>query len=65
MVKNSSKYFTLAGFMIEADKILEIESSLKDVKLRYGLNPLHEIKWNTTYSSIGLNFEQYKIWKKI
>ncbi len=64
IVKNSSKYFTLAGFMINADKILEIEKNLRDIKLKYSLNPLHEIKWHTTYSKLGLNFEQYKNLKK-
>ena len=63
IVKNSSKYFTLAGFMINADKILEIEKNLRDIKIKYGLNPLHEIKWHTTYSKLGLNFEQYKSMK--
>ncbi len=60
LIKNSSKYFTLAGFMIDADKILEIENSLRDIKLKYNLNPLHEVKWYTTYSKLGLNFNQYK-----
>ena len=60
LVENTSKYFTLAGFMIDSDKILEIEKSVKDAKLDYNLNPLHEIKWHTTYSKLGLNFDQYK-----
>ena len=58
--KNSSKLFTLAGFMIDANKILEIENSVKDIKLKYGLSPIHEVKWHTTYSKLSLNFEQYK-----
>ena len=60
LVENTSKYFTLAGFMIEADKILDVESKLRDIKLKYTLNPIHEVKWHTTYSKLGLNFEQYK-----
>ena len=60
LVENTSKYFTLAGFMIDADEILKIENSVKDIKIKYGLSPLHEIKWHTTYSKLGLNFEQYK-----
>lgn len=60
LVKDTSKYFTLAGFMIDADKILEVEKSVRDVKIKYGLNPLHEVKWHTTYSKLGLNFEQYR-----
>ena len=58
--KNTSKYFTLAGFMIDADNILDIEIGLKDIKLKYGLEPSHEIKWHTTYSNYGLNYEQYE-----
>lgn len=57
---NTSKYFTLGGFMIDADNILDIESKLKEIKKKYTLNSNHEIKWHTTYSKIGLDFEQYK-----
>ena len=60
LVKNTSKYFVLAGFMINADEILKIEGRMKDIKLKYGLNPLHEIKWHTTYSKLKLSFEKYK-----
>ncbi|MCI8548955.1 MAG: DUF3800 domain-containing protein [Bacilli bacterium] len=60
LVENASKYFTLAGFMIDADKILEIEKHMRDIKIKYGLDKQHEIKWHTTYSKLGLNFEQYK-----
>lgn len=28
--------------------------------MKYKLNPNHEIKWHTTYSKLGLNFEQYR-----
>lgn len=59
LVKNTSKYFTLAGFMIDADNLLEIERQLKYIKLKYGLSTIHEIKWHTNYSKCGLNFEQY------
>ena len=48
------------GFMIDADNILNIEVGLKDIKIKYGLEPSHEIKWHTTYSNYGLNFEQYE-----
>ena len=60
LVKNTSKYFVLAGFMINADDILKIEKHMRDIKIKYGLNPLHEIKWHTTYSKLKLSFEQYK-----
>ena len=60
LVKNTSKYFVLAGFMINADDILKIEKRMRDIKIKYGLNPLHEIKWHTTYSKLKLSFEQYK-----
>lgn len=60
LVENTSKYFTLAGFMIDADNILKIESNMRDIKIKYGLEQQHEIKWHTTYSKLGLKFEQYK-----
>ena len=60
LVENTSKYFVLAGFMINADDILKIEKRMKDIKIKYGLNPLHEVKWHTTYSKLKLSFEQYK-----
>lgn len=63
LVQNTSKYFTLAGFMIDADEILNIERNMRDVKIKYGLEKQHEIKWHTTYSKLGLNFEQYKSMK--
>ena len=59
LVKNTSKYFTLAGFMIDADNLLIIEKELKNIKQKYGLSTVHEIKWHTKYSKYGLNFEQY------
>lgn len=59
LVKNTSKFFTLAGFMIDADNLLNIERKLKGIKLKYGLSIIHEIKWHTNYSKYGLNFEQY------
>ena len=59
LVKNTSKYFTLAGFMIDADNLLIIENELKNIKLKYGLSTIHEIKWHTKYAQYGLNFEQY------
>lgn len=64
LVKNTSKYFILAGFMINADEILKIEIALRDVKLKYGLNPYHEVKWNTRYKDIGLEYSQIMEMKK-
>lgn len=61
---NSSKFFTLSGFMVDANNILEITSKLKDIKLKYGLNPSLEIKWSCSYSKLGLSFEEYKNMKK-
>ena len=58
LVQNTSKYFTIGGFMIDADRIIEIEKRVKDVKIKYNLNPHHEIKWHTTYSKLGLTYEQ-------
>ena len=40
LVENASKYFTLAGFMIDADKILEIEKNMRDIKIKYGLDKI-------------------------
>jgi len=34
LVENTSKYFTLGGFMIDADEILEIERGMKDIKIK-------------------------------
>lgn len=58
--ENTSRYFTLAGFMIDSDKILEIQKDMADNKIKYGLKQYNEVKWHTTYSKLGLNFEQYK-----
>ena len=60
LVKNTSKYFVLAGFMINADDIKKKKKRMRDIKIKYGLNPLHEIKWHTTYSKLKLSFVQYK-----
>ena len=59
LVKNTSKYFTLAGFMIDADNLLKVEREVKDIKIKYGLQTEHEIKWHTNYSKYGMTFEQY------
>lgn len=64
LTKNSSKFFTLGGFMIDANNILELTSKLKDIKIKYGLNELCEIKWSCSYSKLGLSLEQYKDMKK-
>lgn len=57
---NTSKYFTLSGFMVDANDILEIERKFKDIKIKYGLKESTEVKWSLSYSKLGLNFEQYK-----
>ena len=50
--------------MINADDILKIEGRMKDIKLNYGLNPYHKIKWNTKYKEIGIDFEGIMNMKK-
>ena len=60
LTNNSSRFFTLGGFMIDADKILEIESKFKAIKIKYGLKESCEIKWSCSYSKLGLTFEQYR-----
>lgn len=62
--KNTSKYFVLSGFMVEANEILNIEKKLRKIKEKYGLNPYHEIKWNTKYKNINLDYEQIMCLKK-
>lgn len=62
--KNTSKFFVLSGFMINANEILNIEKELRDIKVKYGLNPYHEIKWNTKYKEIDLEYEQIMNLKK-
>ena len=64
LTSNSSKFFTLGGFMIEANSIFEIEAKFKDIKLMYGLKESTEIKWSCSYSNLGLTFEQYKNMKQ-
>lgn len=64
LTENTSKYFTLGGFMIDADEILKVEKGMKGIKLKYGINQYHEVKWHTTYSKLGLNFNQYKNMKE-
>lgn len=61
---NSSKYFTLCGFMIDANNILELTNKLNNIKIKYGLNEFCEIKWSCSYSKLGLSFEQYREIKK-
>jgi len=60
LTKGSSHFFTLSSFIVEADKILDIETKLKNIKMKYNLKPFHEVKWSTSYSKLGLNLEQYK-----
>lgn len=57
--ENTSKFFTLSGFIIDADNILEVETKLKDIKIKYGLKENVEIKWSCSYSKLGISFEQY------
>jgi len=64
LADNTSKYFTLAGFMIDGDDIIQIENGLKSIKKRYNLSIEHEIKWHTTYSKYGLTYEQYEEMRK-
>ena len=64
LVKNTSKYFILSGFIIDADKLLQIETKMKDIKLKYGLNPYHEVKWNTKYKDFGLDYDKIMTMKK-
>lgn len=64
LTKDSSKLFTLAGFMIDANKILEMETKFKDIKIKYGLKESCEVKWSCSYSKLGLTFEQYKNMKQ-
>ena len=61
---DSSKFFTLGGFMIDANNILEIETKFKDIKIKYDLKESTEVKWSCSYSKLGLTFEQYKNMKK-
>lgn len=64
LVKNASKYFILSGFMIDSEKILYIEQELRDIKIKYGLNPYHEVKWNSSYSQLGLKYKESMEMKK-
>lgn len=59
LTQNSSKFFTLSGFMIKADNILQIESKFKDIKIKYGLKESKEVKWSSSYSKLGLTYEEY------
>ena len=56
---NTSKFFTLSSFMIDANDILKLESKFKDIKLKYGLSENVEMKWSCSYSKLGLSFEEY------
>lgn len=60
LTKESSRFFTLSGFMVDGDLVLEIETKLKDIKIKYGINILTELKWSCSYSKLGLTFEKYK-----
>ena len=50
--------------MTDANKILEIEKVVKDIKMKYGLGKESEIKWHTTYSKLDMNCEQYNNMKQ-
>ena len=50
--------------MINSADILQVERKMRDIKLKYGLNPYHEIKWNTKYKEIGIDFKQIMNMKK-
>ena len=54
-----SKYFTLGSFMIDCDDLLKLETKIRDIKIKYGLNPHHEIKWSMSYSKLGLSSEAF------
>lgn len=62
--KNTSKFFTLGGFMINDENIKDIETKFKGIKIKYGLKENCEVKWSCSYSKLGLTFEQYKNMKK-
>jgi hypothetical protein len=64
LTQDSSNYFTLCGFMIDADEILKVTKKLNDIKIQYGLKETTELKWSCSYSKLGLNFEDYKNMKK-
>lgn len=53
--EKSSEYFTLGSFMIDSDDLLNLENSIRDIKLKYGLKPNQEIKWRMSYSKLGLS----------
>lgn len=60
LTDDSSSFFTLSGFMIDANEILNIEAKIKDIKIKYGLNESTELKWSCSYSKLNLSLAQYK-----
>lgn len=59
LVNNTSKFFTLGGFMIDANEILNIERKFKDIKLKYGLRITDEVKWSGSYKKLNLDYATY------
>lgn len=57
--EKSSKYFVLGSFMIDTKELLFLETQIKDIKIKYGLSPHQELKWNCSYSKLNMPREDY------
>lgn len=55
----SSKYFVLAGFMIDGNELVKIQQRLDLIKLKYGLSKEIEAKWNSSYKALGMELDTY------
>ena len=60
LVKNTSRFFILSGFMIDANKILNVEEKMKDIKLKYGLNPYYSAGIQVADFCAGAIFRKYE-----
>jgi len=59
ITKGSSHFFTLSGFLVSSDALINIEKKVKIVKIQHGLPTDKEFKWNAQYKTFGIDKETY------
>lgn len=63
LIKGATRYFVLSGFMIDGNDLINIEQKLNQVKIKYNLSRDTEAKWNSNYSALGMNLDEYRKYK--
>ncbi|MDT3416191.1 hypothetical protein QO009_002059 [Brevibacillus aydinogluensis] len=57
--KQPEGYFSLAGIIIKAERILELEKKLRKLKRDFEIHPNDEFKWSSSYSEFGFDFKTF------